>query len=53
MDIQIYEYLVIWLYGYMNTCYMGIWIYIYLSIETFETHDIYDTPAIGTDSVTH
>ena len=50
MDIYIYEYLVIWLYGYMNICYMGlcIYIYIYVSLETLETHDIYDTPDMGT-----
>ena len=52
MDIQIYKYLVIWLYGYMNICYMGRWIYIYVNLETLETHDIYDTPDMGTLNVT-
>ena len=35
-------------------CDMGIWIYIYiyLSLETLETHDIYDTPDMGTLNVT-
>ena len=33
------------LYGYMD-------IYIYLSLETLETHDIYDTPDLGTLNVT-
>ena len=42
MDIWIYEYI---LYGYM-------YIYIYESLETLETHDIYDTPDIGTLNLT-
>ena len=29
------------IYGYMDIC-------IYLSLETLETHDIYDTPDLGT-----
>ena len=37
MNIWIYEYI---LYGYM-------YIYIYVSLETLETHDIYDTPDTG------
>ena len=48
MDIQIYEYLVIWIYEYMIYGYMDI----YLSLETLETHDIYDTPALGKLTVT-
>ena len=41
----------IWLYGlwiYECMLYWYMDIYIYLSLETIETHDIYDTPAIGT-----
>ena len=38
--------MVIWIYEYMLFGYVDM--YIYLSLETIETHDIYDTPAIGT-----
>ena len=46
----IFGYLVIWIYEYMIYVYIDI--YIYLSLETLETHDIYDTPDMGTLNVT-
>ena len=38
--------MVIWIYEYMLYGYMDI--YIMLSLETLETHEIYDTPDMGT-----
>ena len=40
--------MVIWIYEYMLYGYMDIYIYMYVSLETLETHDIYDTPDMGT-----